>query len=168
MGPRVAALLIAVAVVVLDRMTKLVVRAGVSPWDTIPVIPGFFNIVHTENPGVAFGMLAGAHGAWRGLLLVAVSAIVLALIGYLVLRPLPRGQRVNWLIRTALALILGGAAGNLYDRIVHGAVTDFVEVYAGSHYFPAFNVADSAITVGAALLILDMIREHRRVQESTR
>jgi signal peptidase II len=117
------------------------------------VIPGLLNIVHTENPGIAFGMLANAAGAWRGVLLVGFSVVVLIAISTVLMRS---ALQLNAWIRTALGFILGGAFGNLYDRIVNGTVTDFVEAHAGQHYFPAFNVADSAITVGACLLLFDM------------
>jgi signal peptidase II len=144
---------IAAVVFVLDRISKRAIQAHVSPADTLTVIPGLFNIVHTENPGIAFGLLANASGAWRAIALIGFSAAVLVAISTILLRP---GGKQDRLLRTALALVLGGALGNLYDRIMNGTVTDFVEVYVGSHYFPAFNVADSAITVGACLLLLDM------------
>ena len=143
--------LIAAVVVVLDRLTKVIIKAHVSAFDSITVIPGLLNIVHTENPGIAFGMLSNASGAWRGILLIGFSSAVLIAISAVLLR----GQMDAWL-RAGLGFILGGACGNLYDRIVNGTVTDFVEAHAGQHYFPAFNVADSAITVGACLLLLDM------------
>ncbi|MGB6944187.1 MAG: signal peptidase II [Bryobacteraceae bacterium] len=145
--------LIAAAVVVLDRLSKHAIKAHLSAYDSITVIPGLFNIVHTENPGIAFGMLANASGAWRDVLLIGFSAAVLIAISVMLLRP---STQRDSLLRTALGLILGGAFGNLYDRIVNGTVTDFVEVHLAQHYFPAFNVADSAITVGACLLLLDM------------
>jgi signal peptidase II len=145
--------LIAAVVVVLDRFTKGLIKIHISAYDSITVIPGLLNIVHTENPGIAFGMLSNASGAWRDVLLIGFSAAVLVAISAMLLRP--SSQRDS-LLRTALAFILGGAFGNLYDRIVNHTVTDFVEVHAGQHYFPAFNVADSAITVGACLLLLDM------------
>jgi signal peptidase II len=155
--------LIAVLVVVLDRLTKGIVKTHISAYDSITVIPGLFNIVHTENPGIAFGMLSNASGAWRDVLLIGFSAVVLIAISIMLLRP--SSQRDS-LLRAALGLILGGAFGNLYDRIVNGTVTDFVELHAGQHYFAAFNVADSAITVGACLLLLDMWwAKERRVSD---
>jgi len=159
MRHRLVPFLIAALVVLLDRLTKGIIRAHIDADNTITVIPGLFNIVHTENPGIAFGMLADAAGAWRELLLIGFSAAVLIAISVMLLRPASRHDAV---LRTALALILGGAFGNLYDRIVSGTVTDFIEVHAGQHYFPAFNVADSAITVGACLLLLDMWRAKER------
>jgi len=136
-----------------------------SPSDTLTVIPGFFNIVHTENPGIAFGMLASAPSFWRDLFLIGFSVSVLAFISVLLLRP-ERTALHSWLLKLGLAFILGGALGNLYDRIVNKTVTDFIEVHAeisgSAYYFPAFNVADSAITVGACLLLLDMWRTRER------
>ncbi len=143
----------------MDRVSKNIIRAHVSPVDSLTVIPGLFNIVHTENPGIAFGMLSNATGAWRDALLIGFSAAVLIAIATVLLRP---ASQLNAWLRAALGLILGGAFGNLYDRIVNGTVTDFVEAHAGRHYFPAFNVADSAITVGACLLLLDMWRARER------
>jgi signal peptidase II len=156
---RLVPFLIAAIVVALDRLSKGAIKAHLSALDSLTVIPGLFNIVHTENPGIAFGMLADVSGAWRDIVLIGFSAVVLIAISAVLLRS--SSQLDAWL-RTALGLILGGAFGNLYDRIVNGTVTDFVEVHAGQHYFPAFNVADSAITIGACLLLLDMWRAKER------
>jgi signal peptidase II len=150
---------IAALVVVLDRFSKQAIQMHLSLNDSLTVIPGLFNIVHVENPGIAFGILADAPGAWRNVLLIGFSAVVLVAISAMLLRPAIQRDAV---LRTALAFILGGACGNLYDRIVSGRVTDFIEVHAGLHYFPAFNVADSAVTVGACLLLLDMWRAKER------
>jgi signal peptidase II len=166
MRHRLVPFLIAAAVVLLDRITKAAVKMHLGAYDTITVIPGWFNIVHTENPGIAFGMLSNASGAWRDIVLIGFSAAVLVAIAAMLLRPSTQRDSI---LRTALAFILGGAFGNLYDRIVNGTVTDFVEVHAGQHYFPAFNVADSAITVGACLLLLDMWwAKERRVTHASK
>ena len=162
---RIIPFLVAAAVFGLDRITKGMIKAHLSAWDTLTVIPKFFNIVHAENPGVAFGFLAEATGAWRNILLIGLSLAVLVFISTLLWRP-QNGIAQSWMVRIGLALVLGGALGNLYDRVVHGTVTDFVEVYAGNHYFPAFNVADSSITIGAALLLLDMWRSRERKRET--
>jgi signal peptidase II len=159
MRRRLFPFLIAAVVIILDRVSKNIIRAHVSPVDSLTVIPGWFNIVHTENPGMAFGMLSNATGVWREVVLVGFSVAVLIAISTVLLRS---SIQINVWIRTALGFILGGAFGNLYDRIVNGTVTDFVEAHAGQHYFPAFNVADSAITVGACLLLLDMWRARER------
>ncbi|HEX6897985.1 MAG TPA: signal peptidase II [Bryobacteraceae bacterium] len=152
MGKRVLPFAAAVIVFVLDRITKGLIKADLSLWDSHTVIPGLFNIVHTENPGMAFGMLANLVSPWRSLILIGFSLLVLAIISAVLLRMGGADQ----LVRMGLALVMGGALGNLFDRVVHGTVTDFVELHVGEHYFPAFNVADSAITVGACLLLLDM------------
>jgi signal peptidase II len=146
--------LIAAVIFVFDRWTKGLIKAHFGAWDSLVIIPGFFNIVHSENPGVAFGILSDATGIWRTIFLIGLSAAVLVFIIAMLLKP-----SSNVLVRTGLALIMGGAFGNLFDRVVNGTVTDFVELYAGRHYFPAFNVADSAITIGAGLLLLDMLRQ---------
>ena len=160
---------IAAAVFVLDRITKRVIKTHFSPSDSLTVIPGFFNIVHTENPGIAFGMLASAPSFWRDLFLIVFSLSVLVFISVLLLRP-ERMAGHGWLLKAGLALILGGALGNLYDRIVNKTVTDFIEVHAdlsgSAYYFPAFNVADSAITIGACLLLLDMWRTRERKEQA--
>jgi len=165
MGRRLVPFVVAAAVFVLDRLTKRIVKTHFSPWDTLTVIPGFFNIVHTENPGIAFGMLADAPAFWRDLVLIGFSLSVLVFISVLLLRP-ERIAGHSWLLKAGLAFILGGALGNLYDRIVNKTVTDFIEVHAdisgSAYYFPAFNVADSAITIGACLLLLDMWRTRER------
>lgn len=136
----------------------MLIRASVPDFRTIHVIPNFFNIVHAENPGIAFSLFSDASGTWRSVVLIGLSTAVILFITATLLRG---GSGVNWMLRIGLALVLGGAIGNLYDRIATGTVTDFVEVYAGNHYFPSFNVADSAITIGACLLLLDVLAGSR-------
>ena len=155
MDRRLLSVLITAGVFVLDRLTKVLIKGHFAAFDTWTIIPGLFNIVHTENPGIAFGMFAEAKNYWwRGALLIGFSVVVLVVVSAILLRP--ASASLSGVLRTGLALVLGGAAGNLYDRIVNGTVTDFVELHAGPYYFPAFNVADSAITIGACLLLLDM------------
>lgn len=151
---------VAATVFLLDRVTKLYIRAHLTSYDAIQVIPGWFRIVHTENRGAAFGMLADGSPLVRGVVLIGISALVL----FFVLNALfDRQSSFNSITnRIGLALILGGAIGNLYDRILAGKVTDFIEVYNGSWSFPAFNVADSAITVGAVFLLLDLLRPQKK------
>jgi signal peptidase II len=161
MNQRFLPFFLAAAVVVLDRLTKEMIKSRFSAWDTLTVIPGFFNIVHTENPGIAFGLLADVSNPWRDVLLIGFSLAVLLVISAVLLRPDPTSNQ-GPILRAALGLVLGGAFGNLYDRLVHKTVTDFVEVHWGPYYFPAFNVADSAITVGACLLLLDMWRTREK------
>ncbi|HYN41127.1 MAG TPA: signal peptidase II [Thermoanaerobaculia bacterium] len=140
-------------IVLLDQATKMMIRAWVPMHDRIVVISGFFDITHVENTGAAFGLFAGATSPYRPILLntVAFAVFVLVLI-YAFKSP------VHWKrLQLALAGILGGAVGNLIDRIGSGAVTDFLRVHIANKWeWPSFNVADSAITVGVVLLALDI------------
>jgi len=158
MNLRVRSATIILLVVILDRVSKLYIRASYAPWDVTVVIPRIFNIVHAENPGAAFSMLAEAPPIVRAVLLVGVSVVVMAIVGVMLWR-LPKNA--SWLMATSLALVFGGAFGNLLDRVFRGSVTDFVQVFIGSYEFPAFNVADSAITVGAALLVLELLIDRK-------
>ena len=154
--PAVVALLVVLA----DRLSKLWIDRRLPNFDSIPVIHGFFRIVHNENPGAAFGILAEGNGFLRAFVLIGVSAVVLLFVASALW-----SRRTNftaWLSRLGLSLILGGAIGNLLDRVLRGTVTDFLEVYQGSWSFPAFNVADSAITVGAFLLLVDILRPRQK------
>jgi signal peptidase II len=156
--------LIAAAVVVLDRLTKIAILHTFTSSDILPVIPGIFNIVHAENPGAAFSMLAEASPLVRKLVLIGLSTTVLVFVGILLWRtPKASGAAAidDALMRWGLALVFGGAFGNLIDRVFRGTVTDFIQVFLGSYDFPAFNVADSAITIGAALLVIDLLRSRK-------
>jgi signal peptidase II len=161
MQPRLSASLIAGFIFALDRWTKWLVESKVGYWDTYPVIPDVFNIVHTRNRGAAFGMLNTAPETVRVLVLVVASLGVLAMICWMLWQATRAGQLASLVQRTALALVLGGAAGNLYDRILKGAVTDFLQVFLGSYEWPSFNVADSAICVGACLMALDLFQNKK-------
>ena len=156
MTARIWSLLIAALVFVLDRATKVLIERNVSIWDTLQVIPGFFNIVHSKNRGAAFGMFSEGNSELRTFLLIGVSIAVLIFVAVLMLQPSRAGFSGSRTTMIGLSLVLGGAVGNIYDRIVSGMVTDFLEFYVGQWHFAAFNVADSAITVGAGLLLLDM------------
>jgi len=142
-------LLIATIVFSLDGFTKWLVKTTIPLDGSIEVIPGLFHITHLENRGVAFSMFADSPGPWLSRFLVLLSLAAVVLVGILLWK---RGTVMN---RTtvALALFLGGTLGNLYDRLTRGQVTDFLDVFVGSHHWPAFNVADSAIVAGALLLI---------------
>jgi signal peptidase II len=162
MPSRLLAYLPAAVLFLLDRVTKRLIETGVSPFETRVVIPHFFNIVHTRNQGAAFGMLADASSAWRTFVLVAVSGVVLILVAGFLWRVSTPGAAGSRTLRWALSLVLGGALGNLYDRIVCGGmVTDFLEFYVSEFHWPTFNVADSAITVGALLLLADLWVAHQ-------
>jgi signal peptidase II len=148
-------LAVAAAVIVLDQVTKAMIVAAFRLGDARTLSP-FFDIVRAHNRGAAFSFLNDASG-WQRWFFVVLGIVAAGFIVWLLRRH--GGQRMfGW----ALALILGGALGSVIDRLVHGHVIDFVQVHWNQHYFPAFNVADSAITVGAALLILDEIRRVRR------
>jgi signal peptidase II len=139
--------LVAGAVLVLDQTTKALVLKHLPLGDSIPVIPGFFDLTHVHNPGGAFGFLSGMSAEFRGLLFVAVSLLAVGLILYFYWQT-PVRQRF---LAVGLSLIFGGAVGNLVDRIRFGIVVDFLDLYAGELHWPAFNVADSAITVGVLI-----------------
>lgn len=153
MSGRLRSAVIIASVVMMDRITKIYIQRHFSPWDSKVVIAGFFNIVHAENPGAAFGFLSESTSQWRSLFLVGVSLAVMAIIGTMLFRP---GVKKSVLLETALALVFGGAAGNMWDRLFHGTVTDFLQFFFGNYEFPSFNAADSAITIGACLLIIDL------------
>ena len=162
MTSRAVTLAIAGTVFVLDRVTKVWIERNVSVYDAFTVIPGFFDIVHTKNRGAAFGIFADSDSPIRTLLLIGVSIAVLLFISVTLLRPRTPGTHVTRLTLYGLSLVMGGALGNIYDRIVHGMVTDFLEFYLGSYRFAAFNIADSAISIGAGLLVLDMWRTRKQ------
>lgn len=146
---------LATAVVLADQLTKLTIERLFSYGDVHPVT-GFFNLVLTYNKGAAFSFLAGASG-WQKQFLIAIGLLASAFILYLLAR-----HGTQKLFSLALALILGGAVGNVIDRLVHGHVIDFLDFHWRGWHWPAFNVADSAIVCGAALLILDELLRVRR------
>ena len=148
----------AAAVVALDRFTKWIVETRISLVDSFRVIPGFFDIVHTQNRGVAFGLLDDSAGGWQSAILVVLSLAAVGLLSALLWNPRRLDPRSLW----GFSLILGGAAGNVFDRIIFGRVTDFLLVYIGSYQWPAFNVADSAIVIGCGLLLLDLLHTKRQ------
>ncbi len=152
---------IIVAVVLVDRLTKMYIQSNFSPLDIVPVIPGVFNIVHAENPGAAFSMLADAPLAVRRAVLVVLSGAVMAVIGFMLFRRQSPGTKETVITPIGLSLVLGGALGNFWDRVVIGTVTDFIQVFLGSYEYPSFNIADSAIFCGAVLLIADLWRTRK-------
>ena len=154
------ALVVALLIALADRLTKVSIQHSMNAYENIPLIPGFLRIVHTENPGAAFGMLAEGNPVLRAIVLIGVSSLVLIFVAGTLWSK--TSSYTSLQSRFALGLILGGAIGNLLDRITRGTVTDFIEVFHGNWSFPAFNVADSAITVGAVLLIAEMIWQRRK------
>jgi signal peptidase II len=153
--------LIAILVFALDRWSKYLVETRIAPYESRVVIPGFFDIVHSRNTGVAFGIFANAASPYRGALLIAFSLGALLLLGWL----LWRNRHVDQYSSVAIALIFGGAAGNVFDRLRLGSVTDFLDFYAGSYHWYTFNLADTAISVGAGLLLLGMLRRSARAEK---
>ncbi len=145
-------LVLSALVIVLDQLTKWVAVSELHLYQQVPIIDGLFSFTLAYNTGAAFSFLADASGWQRWLF--AVIAVVVSVVLCVWLARLDRSKKLEAI---ALALILGGAIGNLYDRVIHGKVTDFILVHwQQSWFFPAFNIADSAITVGAALLLFDM------------
>ena len=150
-------LAIAIAVVLLDQLTKTLITRTFQLNDVRTITP-FFDLVRAHNTGAAFSFLAGASG-WQRWFFIGLGGVAAVFIVWLLARH--RDQR---LFCWALALVLGGAVGNVLDRILHGHVVDFIQVHWAGAYFPSFNVADSAISIGAALLILDELRRIRKAR----
>jgi len=153
-------LLIALAVLLLDRITKWAISQTIPLEDAVNIIPGFFRLTHLENTGAAFSLFADSPSPFRTTLLVGFSVAALAVVSVLLWKDRNRFHSGT----LALSLILGGAIGNLWDRLSDGKVTDFLDFYIGAHHWPPFNIADSAIVVGALLLLLRMLRKEQRSQ----
>jgi signal peptidase II len=155
---RLKAYAAATAVFGLDRLTKAIVEQRVSESASYRVIPGFFDIVHSENRGVAFGIFNDSAVEWWSLALIVVAVVAVVFVGVYLWRERQIDTATLW----GLALIMGGAAGNAFDRIVSGRVTDFLDFYIGNYHWPTFNVADSGVVVGSGLLLLDMLLSKRQ------
>jgi signal peptidase II len=153
-------LLIAFAVLLLDRITKWAIARTIPLEDAVNIIPGFFRLTHLENTGAAFSLFADSPSPFRTTLLIVFSVAALAVVSVL----LWKDRSVFHSGTLALSLILGGAVGNLWDRAFYGKVTDFLDFYIGVHHWPPFNVADSAIVVGALLLFMRMLRKEHHSQ----
>jgi signal peptidase II len=153
---------LSVITIILDQLTKYIAEAELLLYKPVAVIPGFFNFTLMYNKGAAFSFLSDA-GGWQRILFVFLSTAI-SIFLFFWLRQIVRDeeQRHNQLLQIAISLILGGAIGNLIDRAMTGEVVDFIQVYYSTYYFPAFNIADSAITLGAGLLILDLFLETKR------
>jgi signal peptidase II len=149
-------------VIVVDQIAKALVRGAVPLYDTHTIVPGFLNLVHVRNEGMAFGLLNAADFQYKWMVTSGLAAIALFGIAFYArhLRPDERAARAG------LSLILGGALGNLIDRLYAGYVVDFVDVYVGTWHFWAFNVADAAINVGAVLVFLDLLFVRRHAPHS--
>ncbi len=149
--------------IILDQLTKGAIQSSFYVGESVPVIDGFFNFTYVKNPGAAFGLGASASLTVRQVFFLWVP--VLACIWLLTL--IWKTRLTNLLLCVAYSLILSGAIGNLIDRFSLGYVVDFLDFYYGRSHFPAFNVADSAITVGAAFMIIDMLIELKQKKQST-
>lgn len=156
--------LISVGVIVLDRLTKLWVERAIPLHDSIRIVPGFFSFTHIENRGAAFGIFNDSPAPWKIGMLVAFSLIALIVVS----RLLWKNSHAASATGVGLALILGGAIGNLWDRLAAGHVTDFLLFYLGRYEWPAFNVADSSIVVGAGLLVLEILFAKAPAEENAR
>ena len=159
---RITHFLLALLVVLLDRWTKRMVAAHIAMYTHIQIIPGFFRITHTENTGAAFSLFADSPSHWKTALLIGFSLIAMVIVSVL----LWRQARALTITGIALSLILGGAVGNLWDRVASGRVVDFLLFYVKSYQWPVFNLADSAIVVGASLLVIEILFTHHTQSET--
>jgi len=155
-------------IVWLDQWTKALIQQRMALTESIPIIPNLFSLTYIRNPGAAFGLFVGMNHSYRVLFFLSITVAAIVVIGYFFWASIRDDQRVGlskpgpggpsstphgrWL-RLGLALVLGGAIGNLIDRVRYGEVVDFLDVYVGAYHWPAFNVADSSITVGVTILL---------------
>jgi signal peptidase II len=149
--------LIGVTVVIVDQVTKLWVMQSMRLHESIPIVPNLFSLTYIRNPGAAFGLLAGSSNAFRMVFFGVTSLFALGLLGTILVR-MPEEDRIGQL---SIAGILGGAIGNLIDRLRFGEVIDFLDIYIEPYHWPAFNVADSAITIGVVFLIIHFAFERK-------
>jgi signal peptidase II len=149
-------------VLVLDQFTKYLVEKSIRMYDVIPVLPGFFNLTHVRNKGAAFSLFSTMPGWFRSAFFITVTLVAVAALAVLIRKT---GER---LLVVAFSLIAGGAVGNVIDRMRFGEVVDFIQWYYRSFYWPSFNVADSAISIGVGLLVIDMIFKKPQVGESSK
>jgi signal peptidase II len=145
--------LIAALVVLVDRASKWLVSQNVSLHDSLPIVPGFFRLTHVENRGAAFGLFSESPSEWKVAVLILFSLIALVVVSAL----LWKNSHAMTVTGVGLALIMGGALGNLWDRLLAGHVVDFLDFSVGGYHWPAFNVADSAIVMGALLLVTEIL-----------
>src|SRR5215468_9467092 len=145
-------ILIAAAVVMLDRLSKWLVAQKIGLSDSVDIIPGLFRLTHVQNKGAAFGLFSESPSEWKVAMLILFSIAALAVVSALLWK---NGNALN-ATAIALSLVFGGALGNLWDRLLNKHVIDFLDFYVGSHHWPAFNIADSAIVVGALLLLSEI------------
>ena len=158
-SPRLRWLVLTLLIVVADRATKALIESRTTEGWHHELIRNFIYLVHSKNPGIAFSIFANSQSSFLRFGLIALSFLFIAALAWLLIT----SKSVTWRSLAGLSLLIGGAAGNLTDRVIHGAVTDFFEVWFGSYRYPAFNVADSAITIGAILVLLDVLFPPRQV-----
>jgi len=144
-----------------DQISKYAVEKLTSTGSLRVIIPGLLNLAHTSNPGVAFGLLANSRSPWLASALIAFSVAVIALLAWL----LATDRAGGWLGKCGLGMILGGAAGNVLDRLLRRSVTDFIDFHVGSFHWYTFNLADSAIVIGAGLVVLELFHDWRHPRE---
>ncbi len=142
-------LVVSALVLALDQWTKLWIEATLDLHERLPVVPGFFDLVHVQNTGIAFGLFPAGRELAGTLVLIGLGLAALAIVAFY----FRMTSDDEPLLLLSLSLVLGGAVGNLVDRILLRAVTDFLDVYVGTHHWPAFNVADSGVTVGIVLML---------------
>jgi signal peptidase II len=143
-----------------DQLSKVWILQNFELYESTVIIPGLFNLTFLRNTGAAFGMFAGHAAWWRQLFFIGVAGVALVVILVMQRRLGPQNPKYT----VSLGFIGGGAIGNLIDRILYGSVVDFLDVYIGSHHWPAFNVADSAICVGVGLFLLTQFLEDRKAK----
>ncbi len=153
----------AAAVIALDQLTKTAISSRFLMHESYTVINGFFNLVYVMNPGAAFGFLANASATFRSIFFIGITCLAMVLIIYYLIKA---QHRRNVISVISLTLIFGGAVGNLIDRIRFGEVVDFLDFYISTYHWPAFNVADSAISIGAALMIWEIIHNSEKRKHS--
>lgn len=154
--------LIALVVVVLDQLTKWWIAKTIAVGNTVPVIPGFFRLTHVQNHGAAFGLFDESPTQWKIGALILFSIVALVVVTAL----LWKNSNAMTVTGVGLSLVLGGAVGNLWDRLFTRHVVDFLDFYVGSYHWPAFNVADAAIVSGAILLVSDIVFAKNPKQEA--
>ena len=150
---RILHFILTVVIILLDRWTKHLVASHIALYTHIQIISGFFRLTHTENTGAAFSLFADSPSQWKTTLLIAFSLVAMVIVSIL----LWKQTRPLTMTGIALSLILGGAVGNLWDRLASGRVVDFLLFYVKQYQWPVFNLADSAIVVGASLLVLEIL-----------
>ncbi len=156
--------LVALAVVFADRASKWLVAGRMTLHDSVSVLPGFFQVTYVQNSGAAFGLFAESRSEWTSAMLVLFSLMALIVVSVM----LWKNSHSLTVTGIGLALIMGGALGNLWDRLLYGRVVDFFDFYIGTYHWPAFNIADSAIVVGAGLLVLEILLAKAPTEQKAR